>query len=65
MPPKKGKGKGKKKKEVVEEIPEPQIQLSEISIRERELDLLEDLNDDFFSTANQVNRNIHVVEPRH
>ncbi|XP_050316752.1 cilia- and flagella-associated protein 58-like [Bactrocera neohumeralis] len=54
MPPKKGKGKGKKKKEVVLPIPEPQIQLSEISIRERELDLLEDLNDDFFATANQT-----------
>ncbi|CAD6992533.1 unnamed protein product [Ceratitis capitata] len=54
MPPKKGK-KGKKKKEIIkEEPPEPQIPLSDISIHEHELDLLEDLNDDYFSAANQT-----------
>lgn len=55
MPPKKGKGKGKQKKEPVKEVePEAQIQLSEASMNERELDLLDDLNDDFFSAADQV-----------
>ncbi|XP_036323029.1 cilia- and flagella-associated protein 58-like [Rhagoletis pomonella] len=55
MPPKKVKGKGKKKKEPVTEVePEPQIELSDTSINERELDLLDDLNDDFFSAANQT-----------
>lgn len=61
MPPKKGK-KGKKKKEIIkEEPPEPQIPLSDISIHEHELDLLEDLNDDYFSAANQVSE---IIQPR-
>ncbi|XP_053954146.1 cilia- and flagella-associated protein 58 [Anastrepha ludens] len=53
MPPKKRKDKGKKKKESIkEESPEPQVILSDPSIYDHELDLLEDLNDDFFSAAN-------------
>ncbi|XP_067624478.1 cilia- and flagella-associated protein 58-like [Eurosta solidaginis] len=53
MPPKKAKGK-KKKEPPQEEPPEPPIQMSAISMHEREFDLLEDLNDDFFSSANQT-----------
>lgn len=52
---KKGK-KGKKKREKAPPPePEPALQDSDISFFERDLDLIRDLNEEFFNRANKVN----------
>lgn len=52
MPPK-GK-KGKKKKEEPEPEPEPQLDFSDANESEKELDLINDINEDFFLAAHKV-----------
>lgn len=46
--------KGKIKKPIVEPEPEPVLQDSDTSFFERDLDLIKDLNDEFFNRANKV-----------
>lgn len=48
------KGKKGKKKQIIEPEPEPVLQDSDTSFLEREVDLITDLNDDFFNRANKV-----------
>lgn len=62
MPPKKSsvagkKGKKDKKKSEPESKVEPPLQESLLSVHEKDLDLITDLNDDFFARGNKVNKN--------
>lgn len=59
MPPKrssklKKKDKKDKKKQELETVVDPQIPSSLLSLHEKDLDLITDLNDDFFARGNKV-----------